>query len=134
MLFRSHDSVQQVESGSRVVGEASEAMKQISAAVERASQIMGEISRASQEQTSGIGQVGQAIAEMDTVTQQNAAMVEEATACATSLQTQVGALTSLVNAFRLVSGNAAQPAVQAAPRSQPAAKKRPAPRLVSSRK
>jgi len=129
-----HDSVQQVESGSRVVGEASEAMKQISAAVERASQIMGEISRASQEQTAGIGQVGQAIAEMDTVTQQNAAMVEEATACATSLQTQVGALTGLVNAFRLVSGNAAQPAVQAAPRSQPAAKKRPAPRLVSSRK
>jgi aerotaxis receptor len=133
-----HDSVQQVESGSRVVGEASEAMKQISAAVERASQIMSEISRASQEQTSGIAQVGQAIAEMDTVTQQNAAMVEEASACATSLQTQVGALTGLVNAFRLVSGNAAQPtvqaAVQAAPRSQPAAKKRPAPRLVSSRK
>lgn len=129
-----HDSVQQVESGSRVVGEASEAMKQISAAVERASQIMEEISRASQEQNAGISQVGQAIAEMDNVTQQNAAMVEEATACATSLQTQVGALTGLVNAFRLVSGNAVQPTVQAAPRSQPAAKKRPAPRLVSNRK
>jgi methyl-accepting chemotaxis protein len=109
-----------VDSGGKVVTEATAVMHKIGDAVHRAAEIMDEISRASHEQTSGISQVGQAIAEMDNVTQQNAAMVEEATACAGSLQTQVGALTGLVNAFRLVSGNNIQPTVQAAPRSQPA--------------
>ena len=129
------ESVRQVDSGGKVVTEATAVMHKIGDAVHRAAEIMDEISRASHEQTSGISQVGQAITEMDNVTQQNAAMVEEATACADSLQQQVGALTGLVNAFRLVSGNAVQPTVQAAPRSQPAAaKKRPAPRLVGNRK
>lgn len=97
-----HDSVEQVDSGTKVVDAASEAMKQISASVRSASQIMNEISSASSEQSGGIAQVAQAITEMDAVTQQNSAMVEEATACADSLQNQVAALTGLVESFCLV--------------------------------
>ncbi|MBR7782904.1 methyl-accepting chemotaxis protein [Undibacterium luofuense] len=128
------ESVRQVDSGGKVVTEATAAMHKIGDAVHRAAEIMDDISRASHEQTSGIAQVGQAITEMDNVTQQNAAMVEEATACADSLQQQVGALTGLVNAFRLVPGNSVHLVSQPAPRAQHVPKKRPAPRLVSNRK
>jgi methyl-accepting chemotaxis protein len=63
--------------------------------------IMGEITAASQEQTSGIEQINLAITQMDQVTQQNAALVEEASAAAQSLQEQAGGLSQVVSAFKL---------------------------------
>ncbi len=65
-------------------------MEEIVGSVKRVTDIMGEISAASQEQTSGIEQINQAITQMDQVTQQNAALVEEASAAAQSLQEQAG--------------------------------------------
>jgi len=86
------DSVGKVGAGSHQVAEAGRTMEEIVASVRRVTDIMGEISSASQEQTSGIEQVNQAIAQMDQVTQQNAALVEEAAAAASSLQEQAGHL------------------------------------------
>jgi len=95
------DSVGKVGTGSQQVAEAGRTMDEIVASVKRVTDIMGEISSASQEQTSGIEQVNQAIAQMDQVTQQNAALVEEAAAAASSLQEQAGHLVQAVGVFRV---------------------------------
>jgi methyl-accepting chemotaxis protein-1 (serine sensor receptor) len=80
--------------------------------------IMAEISAASQEQTAGITQVNEAIVQMDQTTQQNAALVEQASAAAQSLQQEAASLARTVGAFRIagsVALAAAAPKRQAAP-------------------
>jgi methyl-accepting chemotaxis protein len=76
-------------------------MDEIVGSVRRVTDIMGEITAASQEQTSGIEQINQAITQMDQVTQQNAALVEEASAAAQSLQEQAGTLVASVSIFKI---------------------------------
>ncbi|MDH5821420.1 methyl-accepting chemotaxis protein, partial [Luteimonas sp. RD2P54] len=66
--------------------------------------IMGEISAASQEQASGIEQVNQTIVSMDETTQQNAALVEEASASAHSMEEQAAQLSEVVAVFRIQDG------------------------------
>ncbi|MEK6425373.1 MAG: hypothetical protein V4801_37835 [Burkholderia gladioli] len=53
------------------------------------------------QQRNGIEQVGKAVTEMDTVTQQNAALVEQAAAAASSLDEQATRLRSAVAVFRI---------------------------------
>jgi methyl-accepting chemotaxis protein-1 (serine sensor receptor) len=106
------DSVEKVDTGSRYVAQAGETMDAIMESVKRMTDIMGEITAASQEQSAGIEQVNQAITQMDQVTQQNAALVEEAAAAASSLQTQADQLSAAVGVFRL-SNAGQQPLVQA---------------------
>ncbi|HEY3596737.1 MAG TPA: methyl-accepting chemotaxis protein, partial [Paraburkholderia sp.] len=81
-------SVERVNNGSTLVEQAGATMSEILQAVRRVTDIMGEIAAASEEQSSGISQVGRAVSQMDEVTQQNAALVEQATAAAASLQDQ----------------------------------------------
>jgi methyl-accepting chemotaxis protein len=107
------DSVNKVGAGTAQVAEAGRTMEEIVASVRRVTDIMGEISAASQEQTSGIDQINQAITQMDQVTQQNAALVEEAAAAASSLQNQAGSLVEAVSVFRLERG-ARSPVLQGA--------------------
>jgi methyl-accepting chemotaxis protein len=97
-------SVQQVEQGSRLVDQAGSTMTQVVDSIKRVTDIMSEITAASQEQSAGIEQVNRAIIEMDDVTQQNAALVEEAAAAASSLQDQAGNLTQVVSVFKLEAG------------------------------
>jgi methyl-accepting chemotaxis protein len=94
-------SVQQVDQGSRLVGNAGATMADIVASVARVTDIMAEIASATGEQQSGIEQVNQAIVQIDTVTQQNAALVEEAAAAAGSLQQQAAQLADVVRVFNL---------------------------------
>ncbi len=98
------DSVQKVDFGSKLVGQAGITMEEIVASVQRVTDIMSEISAASHEQEAGIDQINRAVGEMDTVTQQNAALVEEAAAAAESLQGQAGRLADVVSVFRLAEG------------------------------
>jgi methyl-accepting chemotaxis protein len=63
--------------------------------------IMGEISAASSEQSLGVSQVGEAVMQMDQVTQQNAALVEEIAAAASSLKSQALELVETVAVFKL---------------------------------
>jgi methyl-accepting chemotaxis protein len=95
------DSVQQVDLGSRLVGEAGSTMQDVVASVQRVSDVIGEISAASREQEDGIGQVNRAIVEIDSATQQNAALVEEASAAAAAMQQQAEQLRRLVGSFTL---------------------------------
>ncbi|WP_349741813.1 methyl-accepting chemotaxis protein [Roseateles cavernae] len=96
-----NDSVSQVESGSRLADDAGSAMGGIVDQVRQVSQLIAEIAGASSEQSKGIGQIGDAVNQLDQVTQQNAALVEESTAAAESLQHQAAELARLVGVFQL---------------------------------
>ena len=95
------DSVQQVEGGSRLVQDAGATMDKVVDSVRRVTAIVAEISNASQEQSTGITEIGSAVSQMDQSTQQNAALVEEATAAAQSLQQQAAQLADAVAGFKL---------------------------------
>ncbi|MBO8134757.1 MULTISPECIES: methyl-accepting chemotaxis protein [Dickeya] len=95
------ESVSRVNTGSGLVREAGNAMEEIISSVSRVHDLMGEISAASDEQSRGIAQIGQAVTEMDGVTQQNAALVQEATTAAASLEDQAQSLAAAVAAFDL---------------------------------
>jgi methyl-accepting chemotaxis protein len=95
------DSLDRVETGARQVHRATETMTEILASVRSVSDLMGEIAAASHEQSKGIEQVNQAVAQMDRATQQNAALVEEASAAARSLEEQAGQLDAAIAVFRV---------------------------------
>ncbi|MGX4642441.1 methyl-accepting chemotaxis protein [Massilia sp. SYSU DXS3249] len=121
------DSVEKVDVGGTLVQEAGKTMQEIVHGITRVTDIMSEIASASVEQTLGIEQVNSAITQMDAVTQQNAALVEEAAAAASSLEDQAASLAQLVSTFKLesdgVSGKRmAAPALGTA--STPAASRR----------
>jgi len=119
------DSVGKVGEGSALVQQAGTTMGEIVTSVQRVTDIMAEISAASQEQSAGIDQVNQTVMQMDETTQQNAALVEEATAAARSMEDQANQLTEAVAVFRTAAANtgvrtiASAPAAAAARRAQP---------------
>ena len=94
-------SVERVGNGSALAQDAGHTMDEIVKAVKRVTDIMGEISAASAEQSSGIEEINLAVTQMDAGTQQNAALVEQATAAARSLDDQAQALKGMVGKFRL---------------------------------
>ncbi|MGQ3058337.1 MAG: hypothetical protein ACT6T0_14205 [Nevskia sp.] len=89
--------------------------------VKRVTDIMAEISAASQEQSQGIEQVNLTITQMDEVTQQNAALVEEASAAARSLESQAEGLSASVASFRVSANDSGPPADARTPALSPAA-------------
>ena len=95
------DSVGRVEQGSALVDQAGATMNEVVTAIRRVTDIMGEISTASGEQSAGVAQVGEAISNMDQTTQQNAALVEEMAAAASSLRNQAQELVQAVSVFKL---------------------------------
>jgi methyl-accepting chemotaxis protein len=97
------DSVGKVDAGGALVDEAGRNMTEVVAAVDQVVTLMSEIARASQEQSTGISEVNRAIGQMDEMTQQNAALVEQAAAAATSMRAQTSALEEAVGVFRLAS-------------------------------
>ena len=94
-------SVERVEQGSALVGQAGVTMEEVVTSIRRVTDIMGEISSASTEQSQGVTQVGEAVSQMDQVTQQNAALVEESAAAAESLKQQALQLVSAVAVFKI---------------------------------
>ncbi len=109
-----NDSVDKVDTGSRLVNEAGNTMDEIVASITRVTDIMSEITAASSEQSAGIEQVNQAVVQMDQTTQQNAALVEESAAAAESMQQQAARLAQIVSVFQLNAQAMAGIAAQAA--------------------
>jgi methyl-accepting chemotaxis protein len=95
------ESVEKSRSGAQLAATAGSTMQEVLAAVRRVSDLMGEISTASIEQSSGIEQVNQTVTQLDEGTQQNAALVEEASAAARSMEEQAAQLQKAVARFRL---------------------------------
>ena len=96
-----NDSVDKVDAGSKLVDQAGDNMTEIVASVQQVTDIMAEITSASSEQSTGIDHVNQAVIQIDGMTQQNAALVEEASAAALSLEEQARQLAKLVETFRI---------------------------------
>ncbi len=111
-------SVSKVDVGMAQAQRAGQTMEEVVTSVQRVKTIMGDITQASNEQSIGIEQVNKAIAHMDQVTQQNAALVEEAAAAASSLAHESRDLTHVVSVFQF--GRPVRPAAASIPSRQPA--------------
>jgi len=94
-------SVERVRQGTDQVDLAGSTMQEVVTAIQQVTGIMQEISAANGEQSMGVSQVGEAVVQMDQTTQQNAAMVEEMAAAATSLKAQAQHLVETVSIFKL---------------------------------
>ena len=68
---------------------------------ERINGLLAQISTAAGEQSAGVSMVGASVQELDRMTQQNAALVEETAAAASSLKDQAVGLAEEVAAFKL---------------------------------
>ena len=123
-------SVDKVESGSKLVADAGQTMKEIVGSVQRVTDIIGEITAAASEQSDGIGQVNIAVVQLDQMTQQNAALVEESAAAAESLKAQAGQLAKAVGTFKL---DAMAPAPAPVAPAAPAMKKHVAAKAAPAR-
>ncbi|WOB06977.1 methyl-accepting chemotaxis protein [Piscinibacter gummiphilus] len=95
------DSVDKVETGSRLVDDAGRAMTEIVSSVKHVAGLMQEMAGSSHEQSQGIQSVNQAIAEVDGMVQQNAKLVKDATQTAATLNEQAVGLLKSVAGYNL---------------------------------
>ena len=94
-------SVDRVEQGTLMVNQAGQTMTEVVNAIRRVTDIMQSIDTASKAQATGVSQVGEAVTHLDASTQQNAALVEQMAAAASSLKSQAGDLVRAVAVFQL---------------------------------
>ncbi|WP_277624040.1 methyl-accepting chemotaxis protein [Undibacterium sp. TS12] len=123
------NSVDKVEVGSRLVDDAGKTMGEIVVSIKNVADIMAEITAASSEQRDGINQVSTAIGKMDEATQQNAALVEQAAAAASSMRDQANNLNHAVSIFKIDANDTGVRGPAVAPASS-IVKDKPAPRPV----
>ncbi|WP_051558792.1 methyl-accepting chemotaxis protein [Allorhizobium undicola] len=95
------NSTLEVESGVKLVRNTGEALKTIGSYIATINHHMQAIATSAREQSTGLAEVNVAVNQMDQTTQQNAAMVEQSTAAATTLAQEAGKLRDLVAEFRL---------------------------------
>ncbi|OYX07133.1 MAG: hypothetical protein B7Z05_02645 [Thiotrichales bacterium 32-46-8] len=120
------DSVQRIDAGTKLADKSGEMLSTISESVKEVANMIEAISSASKEQTTGISQVHLAIADIDRVTQENAALVEETTAAAESLNHEANELRQNMSFFKTGQNNHSMarkampsaPAAKAAPNRQ----------------
>ncbi len=99
-----HSAETSAQQGGAVVGQAGTTMEEIVANVVKVRQIIAEMSTAATEQADGIAQINAAIVKLDQMTQQNAALVEQGAAAASSMSEQAEQLTEVVSVFKLERG------------------------------
>ena len=109
------NSVEQVDAGSKLVGQAGGTMEEMLASVGKVSDMVAGIALASDTQSAGIGQINQAILDMDAMTRQNAVLVQQSAAAADALHEQAALLAQAVSVFKIRAE-----AAPAAPRARPA--------------
>ena len=69
--------------------------------IKKLAELMRDVASATTEQIGGIQQISTAVTQMDAVTQQNAALVQQSSSAAGSLEDQASHLKSLVTSFRI---------------------------------
>ena len=95
-------SVQGVERGSTLVGQAGERVANTVHHVNQVVSLITAIKDAGQEQARGIAQIGEAVRQLDAATQQNAALVDDSSSASTGMKNQVRRLLEVIHQFRLV--------------------------------
>ncbi|RJL06967.1 globin-coupled sensor protein [Paracoccus aestuarii] len=93
-------SVEQTTHGVSLVGATHQALTDILKVFDEIETIVTEMSATAQRQSLSISEINSAVRYLDDVTQQNAAMVEEANATSSLLNTEAKELTRLVSSFR----------------------------------
>jgi methyl-accepting chemotaxis protein len=96
-----NSSVEQVDAGSHLVNEAGNRMHDVVGSIERVAGLITEATAIARTQSSGLQGIADSVDRLDQTMQQNAALVEEGAAAASSLKQQAGLLTELVSQFRL---------------------------------
>ncbi|KFG94072.1 membrane protein [Burkholderia paludis] len=125
-------SVETVRDGSDQAEAVGRTMGDVRQAIRRVADINAEISAASDEQSRGIEQVNVAVGQMDEVTQQNAALVEQASAAAQSLEQQAAEQKRAVAVFKLAGDQGTAAAAAAPAHGAPKVVRRPAPARVAA--
>jgi methyl-accepting chemotaxis protein len=93
------DSSSKVDAGSSLVDNAGRTMDELLQRVLSAAKLVDDMAQASTGQSHDIDQVNQSVRQMDGATQQNAALVEEVTATAMTLDEQARVLSQAVSVF-----------------------------------
>jgi len=99
-------SSERVDAGRQASDEANTRVQGTLGSVAEVRQVLEGIRDAAGEQRGGISQINEAVAQLDGITQQNAAMVEQFSAAAHSLRTQVDNVSNSMRLFRLAPGEA----------------------------
>ncbi|MEX6506921.1 methyl-accepting chemotaxis protein [Jiella sp. M17.18] len=94
-------SASEVSTGVQLVSETGQALDTIGRLIAEINDHMSAIATAAREQSTGLAEVNTAVTQMDQTTQQNAAMVEESTAAASSLASESASLKQLIAQFQL---------------------------------
>ena len=93
-------SVNEVDSGTKLVAQASENLDGIVESVKGVTALMDEIASESQSQARAIGEISSSIRAMDETTQHNAALVEETNAAIDQTESQASELDRIVDQFQ----------------------------------
>ncbi len=96
-----HESVTRIEVGTQLADKSGAMLSGITGSIAQVSEMIESIANASNEQSQGIHQVHQAISNIDRVTQENAALVEETTAAAESLNSEANHLKENMRFFKI---------------------------------
>ncbi len=94
-------SVEQSQEGTRVVGQARQAIERVVANAGTVSSLIEQIATGTREQSKGVEEVGRAAQDLDQTTQSNAALVEQTAAAASALREQAKLLSGRVARFKL---------------------------------
>jgi methyl-accepting chemotaxis protein len=95
------DSTKQVESGVGLVGRTEKALERIVLKVNEVNGLVAEFAGSAQQQAAALSSVHGAVSQLDQVTRQNAAMAQESTAAAHSLQREMTELPHRLRQFRI---------------------------------
>jgi methyl-accepting chemotaxis protein len=94
-------SVEKVQTGSALVGEAGQTMQALIAQVGQVNQLITTISDISSQQTQGVGEVNASVMELDQATQRNASLVHHTSDAAAKLKAETDRLAQAVGMFKL---------------------------------
>jgi len=122
-------STNQVAQGVALVAETGTMLDRILAKINDVTALISKIAVATEAQSTHLREVNASVVQMDDMTQQNAAMVEQTSACTRNLAGEADQLAELVQRFRLKTNEVAtaNTAMAAAPRKAPGARPAPAP-------
>ena len=93
-------TAERITQGSVLAAQSGEMLTEINTMTDQVSLMIAQIAKASSEQAEGVRQVHQAISQIDAVTQQNAALVEETSAAAESLNHEAHTLKQTMSYFK----------------------------------
>jgi len=94
------NTVASIENGTQKIEQTGHSLEKINSSIQKVSDIVSEISSASQEQQLGVQQINESITQIDHGTQQNAALVEETTSAAESMNDESSRLQQSVSSFK----------------------------------